>query len=232
MLHGYILSLNDWVRSLTKNTYDNYYNKGLALKNKNRKMTEVKIWQYAESNDEFDAETIAEDFFSAFDADVFISHSHANINPVTAFAGYLKSIGARPFVDSLVWGDAYNLLWELNDTYSRGDDGDLAYDDVAYTAAQIYMILNGALINMMDRTKNYVLLETSESIQNGMTTSPWIYSELLYSKILCPRQAIFEHADISFPAFTDHLDQLNIHEVEMVLGKRKAINGVRNIWTK
>ena len=225
MKQGYILSLNDWVRSLTKNIYDDYYNKGLALKNKNKKMTEVKIWQYAKSKTTFDAETIAEDFFAEFDADVFISHSHANINPVTAFAGYLKSIGARPFVDSLVWRDAYNLLWELNNTYSRNDDGDLDYDDVAYTAAQIYMILNGALIDMMDRTKYFVFLGTEESIQNGKTTSPWIYSELLYSKVLCPRQAIFEHADMSFPAFTDHLEQLDVHRIEQVLGKRKSVYG-------
>lgn len=225
MNHGYILNLAEWRKSMSSREYDMSYAHGLALKNNAKKDTRMTIHECVDPDGRLSAEYIMEELFSEVSADVFLSHSHKDMKTVTAFAGYLDYIGAKPFVDSFVWGDAYKLLWNVNDIYSRDDSGDFGYDDVSYNAAQIYMILNGALIDMMDRTENFVLLGTEASIQNGTTTSPWIYSELLYSKILCPRQLIFEHTDMSFPAFTDHLYQLKVHEIELKLGRHKPIYG-------
>lgn len=225
MKNGYILDLVKWRRSVDERIYQRYFDHGMSLRNNAKKETCLTIQECKEPDGRINAEDITNELFAAFDADVFLSHSHKDIKTVTAFAGYLDSIGARPFVDSFVWGDAYELLWNVNDIYSRNDNGDLDYNDTAYAAAQIYMILNGALIDMMDRTENFLLLGTEEIIQNGRTTSPWIYSELLYSKILRPKRLFMEHTDMSFPAFTDHLYQLKVHEIELKLGRRKPIYG-------
>lgn len=57
------------------------------------------------------------------------------------------------------------------------------------STAHVHMMLNGALMKMMDSTECLIFLDTPNSLKakdvsNGTTNSGWIYSELLMSKLL------------------------------------------------
>lgn len=226
MQNGYILELDDWVKSVDDHEYKQYLGHGFLLKETGPDITIETIRRFKNSNGNLSAADIMDDLFTEIDADVFLSHSHEDLEAVTAFAGYLDSIGRTPFVDSFIWGDVYKLLKQINKMNSGGS---IKYNEFMYTAAQVYMMLNGSLISMIDRTADFVLLESPESIQNDTTFSPWIFSEILYSRILSTishsEQAIFEHVAIEYPAYTKHLIPLSPSDVGNVLGKRKRIYG-------
>lgn len=231
MKQGYILNLNDWKKSIMckGDDYSECLRRGKSLRKRIPAINEEMLRRYEESDGCIRAEDIMDDLFSEYDADFFLSHSHKDLPEVTAFAGYLDWLGRKPFVDAFVWGSASELLEKVNDRYSREPNGALNYKGVLHDAAQIYMILNGALINMMNKTTNYVLLESSESIQGGDTDSPWIYSEILYSRILCPKplseeQNILAHsAKVKFPAYTDHLISLDPDTITQKFAKQRIV---------
>ena len=100
------------------------------------------------------------------------------------------------------------------------------------------MMLNSSLIRMINRTDKFILLETPQTIERGNTMSPWIYSELLYSQMLCPDEILNEshmaHSltaslQVDYTAYTDHLEKLNARKLEHVFGKRKSVYGGR-LW--
>ena len=216
MQNGYILDLENWAKSLTEVELGKYWTRGTLLRKSVPDITTETINRYKKINGHLNASSILDDLFKEYDADIFLSHSHKDSRNVMLFAGYLRELGFLPFVDSFVWGSADDLLRKINNTYSR-IDGKLNYDEVLRTSPKVYMILNVALINMINRTDKFILLETPQTIQRGNTQSPWIYSELLYSKMFCPTQPICEHTDIDYPVYTAHLEKLPVNEIERVL---------------
>lgn len=137
------------------------------------------------------ADELEADWFPLIKVNVFLSHSHKDEKQVIAFAGYLKELGISSFVDSCVWGYANDLIKQIDDEYcvqsikpSGGHIYD--YDKRNYSTAHVHMLLNGALLKMLDKTECLIFLDTpnslkTEEISNGVTNSCWIYSELLMS---------------------------------------------------
>ncbi len=220
MNSGYILNLEEWRRCTSNHDYLEYLKLGKKLKQKTPNITEDLLDMYILSDGHLSAECVVNDIFPETDATVFLSHSHKDMRDVTAFAGYLNYLGENPFVDSFVWGNAYELQDKINNLYSRGNDGGFVYEDVVETSANVYMILNGELIKMMDRVANYVLLESPESIEDSITSSPWLYSEILYSRILSHSQDIVESTKVDFPAYTSHLKSLSVNSIEGIFGRQ------------
>lgn len=58
-------------------------------------------------NGEIKGTALKEHWFKVNTADIFISHSHRDINKVRAFAGWLyHNFGLEAFIDSCTWGYA------------------------------------------------------------------------------------------------------------------------------
>lgn len=177
---------------------------------------------------------IEEDWFPGYKADVFLSHSHKDEKLVIAFAGWLHEIfGITAFIDSCVWGYSDELLKLIDKKYcvsKRKPDGSIDTYDYSKrnnSTAHVHMILNSALMKMIDSTECLMFINTPNSllvddvIEGTSTASPWIYSELLTSRLIEHKklseyrmQPILEHAErydslaVRYDVKTDHLIDL------------------------
>ena len=69
-------------------------------------------------NGNIDGTSLKEHWFPLISADIFLSHSHKDIEKVKGFAGWLyNEFGLRAFIDSSVWGYCDELLLEIDKKY-------------------------------------------------------------------------------------------------------------------
>ncbi|WP_208355934.1 TIR domain protein [Helicobacter pylori] len=118
-------------------------------------------------------------FFSPFkpqlkNAQVFLSHSHADINKALEVKNYLENQTKRKvFVDSLFWDYKDDVLNKL----AKCDDNDISRIEDAFT-----LILRESLEYMIKKCPYFVFLQSSNSVSNQwlsrITYSAWIYEEL------------------------------------------------------
>lgn len=94
-----------------------YLSLGRSLMLKNKRNVDSSIRKYLSPEGVLQASEIEDDWFPTVDADVFISHSHKDEPWVLAFAGYLLSLGLKPFVDFTIWGYADDLIKKIDDRY-------------------------------------------------------------------------------------------------------------------
>lgn len=120
---------------------------------------------------------LQEAFFSPFkpqlkNAQVFLSHSHADRNKALEVKNYLENQTKRKvFIDSLFWDykdDVLNKLAKHNDISKIKD---------AFT-----LILRESLQDMIEKCPYFVFLQSKNSVSNQglsrITYSAWIYEEL------------------------------------------------------
>lgn len=128
----------------------------------------------------YDGNKIQENWFSEFkDFDIFISHVHNDGRLATCFAGWLyENLGLKSFIDSHLWNGCDKLLNAMN-----GDKP--TYKKVNIVASHVYIMLNTALMQMIDNCECIFFLNTpnSMSIDDG-TDSPWIFSEIGMANML------------------------------------------------
>ncbi|GAA7050580.1 toll/interleukin-1 receptor domain-containing protein [Helicobacter pylori] len=120
---------------------------------------------------------IKEAFFSPFepqlkDAQVFLSHSHADKNKALKVKNYLESeTNHRVFIDSLFWDYKDNVLNKL-----------AKYDNTSKIKDAFVLILRESLQDMIEKYPYFVFLQSSNSVSNqGLsctTYSAWVYEEL------------------------------------------------------
>ena len=158
---------------------------------------------------------VQEEWFPQMKVDVFISHSHKDIELANALAGWLnETFDLKCFVDSNVWGNSKELLEEMNSKYSnkrKQESGGFLYDhDSCNQVSQhVNMMLNVALQKMIDKTETIFLLNTDNATKvsetgRGIssTYSPWIYSEIVCSQIVQKR--LLSHYRKSKPKYIKH----------------------------
>ncbi|BCU73843.1 hypothetical protein CPY3401_00980 [Helicobacter pylori] len=114
---------------------------------------------------------IKEVFFSPFepqlkDAQVFLSHSHANKNKALKVKNYLESeTNHRVFIDSLFWDHKNNVLKEIKKHHI-----DVSKIEDAFT-----LILRESLQDMIEKCPYFVFLQSNNSVSNqGGYRSPLI----------------------------------------------------------
>ncbi|EJB32006.1 toll/interleukin-1 receptor domain-containing protein [Helicobacter pylori] len=120
---------------------------------------------------------IKEAFFSPFkpqlkNAQVFLSHSHADKDKALEVKDYLESQTKRKvFIDSLFWDykdDALNKLAK--------------YDCISRIKDAFTLILRESLQDMIEKCPYFVFLQSKNSVSNQglsrITYSAWIYEEL------------------------------------------------------
>ncbi len=129
------------------------------------------------------------------DIEVFISHSHKDIEKAEVLADWLfETFNIKSFLDSHVWGYSNDLLKNIDNEYARKtDDGSYSYEIRNETTSHIHMMLASSLNNMIDRTECLIFLNTSNAIDHislsdevseHRTASPWIMSELHTSSMI------------------------------------------------
>lgn len=139
-----------------------------------------------------DAELIAEHLFPKVNCDVFISHSYDDQGMAIQLAYELKKKGVHAFVDSTVWGSAYELLRVIDDKYSKAPGSEnYNYERRNRSTAHVHMILATALQKMIMQSSTLLFLNTDRSVStkrsvqgNNMTHSPWIHMELMFSQMI------------------------------------------------
>ncbi|EJB36215.1 hypothetical protein HPNQ4161_1646 [Helicobacter pylori NQ4161] len=126
---------------------------------------------------------IKEAFFSPFkpqlkNAQVFLSHSHADINKALEVKNYLENqIKRKVFIDSLFWDYKDDVLNKL-----------AKYDDISRIEDVFTLILRESLECMIKKCPYFVFLQSKNSVSNQglsrnqdllkITYSAWIYEEL------------------------------------------------------
>lgn len=128
------------------------------------------------------------------EVDVFISHSHSDIEKAEALANWLyEKFKLRSFIDSHVWGYANNLLREIDDKYAYQKSlNTYNYQIRNITTSHVHMMLSAALTEMIDKTECLFFINTENAIENiqidgqdeDRTSSPWIMSELATSNTI------------------------------------------------
>ena len=201
-----------------------------ARNNLEKQKAQVKrrLDDYVRKDGVIDGGRISEDWFPEIDADVFLSHSHADERLVLAFAGWLEAkFGIRAFIDSCVWGYADDLLKELDERYCyQPSSRTYNYSKRNRTTAFVHNLLASALTKMMDKCECLMFVNTpnsiSESPEQNETSSPWIYYELAQSQVLRSHlkrvhmftkggvmDSLNESFRVALPARTSHLTKLN-----------------------
>ncbi|GAA8158470.1 toll/interleukin-1 receptor domain-containing protein [Helicobacter pylori] len=122
---------------------------------------------------------IKEAFFSPFkpqleDAQVFLSHSHADKNKALKAKDYLEEFleAECVFIDSLFWDYKNNVLKEIKKHHI----------DVSKIEDTFTLILRESLQDMIEKCPYFVFLQSNNSVSNQglsrITYSAWIYEEL------------------------------------------------------
>ncbi|ARO02247.1 MULTISPECIES: TIR domain-containing protein [Lactobacillaceae] len=125
-------------------------------------------------------------FPSQTSKNVFLSHSHGDIDCVKKFAGYLESKNMNVFVDADVWGDSADLISEINHKYNcvPGEKDTFYYSLDHVITSNVYMLLIRALNRMINHCDGFIFIQSDNSTQDGITYSPWIMEELELQNML------------------------------------------------
>ncbi len=177
---------------------DSYYESGLRHLSSHKSTLTAKLDQFIDyKTGLIDGEKLEKEWFKEIRADIFLSHSHADEKLAIALAGWLKTeMGLNAFVDSCVWGFANDLLDKINNNFNllrTEADGSKTYshDKANYAASHIYLMLNSALNNMINKTESFMFINTANSTiymdknqATAYTLSPWIYSEVVMANTM------------------------------------------------
>ncbi len=132
--------------------------------------------------------------------DIFISHSHKDLELAKGFANYLYLFfNVTCFIDSLYWGNIDELQNELNELHLTYDGvtkkSYYDYEKTLQVAKHADMILASALTEMIDNCECVFFLNTDNSVIRGTeaiskneTYSPWIYHEVFTTTIIQKKQ--------------------------------------------
>ena len=147
------------------------------------------------SGEVLDGKKLSESWFKAIESDVFISHSHNDVELAYALAGWLKKeFNLDVFLDEVVWGSADDLLKILDKEYCyQPETGTYNYTKRNFTTSHVHAMLSTAIQSVMDNSEVIFFLNTNESFpsigdvlkeNSNYTLSPWIYQEVINAKLL------------------------------------------------
>ncbi|GAA6843436.1 toll/interleukin-1 receptor domain-containing protein [Helicobacter pylori] len=159
---------------------------------------------------------LQEAFFSPFkpqlkNAQVFLSHSHADKNKALKVKGYLEEdLDAEcVFIDSLFWDYKDNVLNKLAE-----------YDNISRIEDAFTLILRESLEYMIKKCPYFVFLQSKNSVSLNqdllkITYSAWIYEELKIANTLIADTTIKE----------SHIKAMRIsYDITNLLGRFKPIS--------
>lgn len=155
----------------------------------NKAIVENELNKFILANGNFDGTKMQEEWFPEIEADVFLSHSHADIDLTLFLASIFEGLGLKVFIDSTVWGHANGLLKQIDDILCPNGNGSYNYDLRNYSTSHVHMMLSVALNKMIDKCECLFFINTPKSVTTksivaNKTESPWIYSEIATTKTI------------------------------------------------
>lgn len=218
---------------------------GRKIYNERKQDIESVLEKYILPDGALNGDMMKEEWFKTKKYDVFLSHSHKDINKVKAFSGWLyDTFGLTCFIDSCAWRYCDDLLKKIDDKYCWNKTRDMYdYNRRNYSTSHVHMMLSTALTEVMNlsecvmffNTPNAVsLVDDLDYIKNRKNTqgkervviSPWIYHELAMSSFV--KQTTPDRLRKKNAAFVEHseirADELEIqHSVSDYLGEMKKL---------
>lgn len=178
-----------------------YFTKGHEIYQHFQNESQRCLRQFIYENNHIDGSSLKEHWFNIKDADIFLSHSHKDIDEIKCFAGWLfETFGLVSFIDSCSWGYCDDLLKLIDDKYCKNlTSNTYDYQLRNYTTSHVHMMLGTALSEMIDKcecilfynTPNSITLKTQiDNVKNNnidVTLSPWIYHELSTTSMIQKR---------------------------------------------
>jgi hypothetical protein len=167
-----------------------HYQIGLEMFDSIRNSTIQELDKYVGVKGIINGTDLENDWFGNIEANIFISHSRQDEKMAIALAGYLfKYHKLKCFVDSCVWGYSNHLLKQIDNRYCKNTDSETYnYDTRNYSTSHVHMMLSCALNKMINKCESLFFINTPNSLETSEiireTYSPWIYSEILTSKLI------------------------------------------------
>ncbi|WP_421870148.1 hypothetical protein [Marinoscillum sp.] len=223
MYRGFNLTLDDY--------NEINYNVGRTIFDSHQSKIKKGLEHFIDNDGSIDGQQLSEEWFPKIQANLFISHSHNDEKKALSLSGWLyQKFGLTSFIDSSVWGYSNDLLKIIDNAYCKTGEY-YSYEKRNYSTSHIHMMLSAAITRMIDSCECLFFLNTPSSMKasstiSGRTNSPWIYSELVTSKLIRKRpllhyrpdliKAVFESREFSeglgsimHKAPLDHLTDLN-----------------------
>lgn len=214
-----------------KKNFQHYLDVGKKELKLRNELVESFLSEFENSDKSLNGDKMQSNWFPQIKADVFLSHSHADEELVIVFAGWLKeTFSLDVFIDSCVWKYSMDLQKIIDNNHSI-NEGKLIYDKVLYAASHVHMMLNTALMQMIDNCECIMFINTPNSVKPdevvNKIVSPWIYSELGMTKLIKKKdindhrisllfeksETFSEQLSIKYNLDTDHLTELNVDDL-------------------
>lgn len=180
------------------------------------------------------ANMIMSEWFPKVDANVFISHSHRDVDLAKCVAGMLLKYGRKPFIDSCFWGYMLNLQKQIDDKFAKcGHFYD--YDARNQTTAHVHLMVANSLLKTISRCEEIIFINTPESIvvdsteNKDVTESPWLYSELNFAKVLLEATNLnksmqaSESVIVKYPVELAFLDEMDFTGFKFYYSKKYGL---------
>ena len=244
MFRGFKIDNIDIYTSFNEDELEYYKTIGESIYRKTKR--KFSINNFLDEDGILDGSKIQSNCFPTVEADIFISHSHEDLDLVKSLAGYLyKTKGLISFIDSCVWDFVDELLQKIDENYSLKNNGYYSYELRNHTTSHVHMMLITALMKMIDETECLFFLNTpsSISIEETMekTYSPWIYAELTISKIIqckLPKRFVQKSADllenfsIKYDVDLSHLYDLSLDEIKESMTKQDKYTVLDDFYSR
>lgn len=247
---------NDIETDLPNDLNEECYSSGMELYNDFKNEIEKNLDNFKNPDGSLDGKQLTEEWFPLIKADVFISHSHKDINTAILIAGLLYKVhGIKCFIDSCIWGYADDLLRIIDNEFCLKPSGSYSYEKRNYSTSHVHMMLSIALTKMIYNTECLVFLNTPNSIYpsdsipgektEDETLSPWIHTEIEMTKLVQARSAdehrsilkshsvLDEAVSIRHSADTSNMETLTYKQLYSWLGEdyKDKFDALNNLYT-
>lgn len=193
-----------------------------------------------------DGTNLSDKWFHKIQSDVFISHSHNDEDLAYALAGWLKdTFGLNVFIDEAIWGSADKLLRAIDKKYCwKQQSQTYSYEKRNLTTSHVHAMLATSIYSVMDKTEVVFFLNTEESVptienvieeDSSYTLSPWIYEEIMATKLLRVRdwREYREHLMLEHSFRTDSADAIPKIRYNIPLNHLNKLNAnILYLWGK
>ena len=198
MYKAFKINGNNIIDDSNSQEYTEYLSAGKHLYHRFKKNIEENLSAFRKADGTLNGRKLTSEWFPLINADVFISHSHKDINTALLLSGFLyKKQNLLCFIDSCVWGYADVLLKSIDNEYCRKNNGSYSYEKRNFSTSHVHMMLSIALTKMIYNTECLLFLNTPNSIcpkdvipdnlNEDETLSPWIHTEIEMTKLVQSR---------------------------------------------
>ena len=130
--------------------------------------------------------------------DVFISHSHNDLEIAKLFAVWIEEkYEYSVFLDSFVWSSADGLLLEIDNQYCKQKNGHYSYHRRNYSTAHIHTMLSMSIMEIIKQSRAGVFIDSPHSLNlnklinnnQAKTISPGIYQEKMFMRLFADKKS-------------------------------------------